>query len=82
MTRTRRALVLHLTANPAPLTIEITPETAGELGPRLVQLVRNGHAQTVTGANGDEFAVNFSHVVTAHVESIPHQNARHYGTAT
>ena len=79
MTPARKALVLHLTANPAPFTIEITPETADELGPRLIQIVRNGHTQNIRGANGDEFAVNFLHVVAAHVESIP-QNARHHGT--
>jgi hypothetical protein len=68
MSRTRTSLVLHLVANPNPVSIELSEETAADLAPRLVQIVRNGHTQTISSADGNEFAVNFSHVVAAHFE--------------
>ncbi|MEU4739891.1 hypothetical protein AB0G02_05415 [Actinosynnema sp. NPDC023658] len=63
----KTALVLHLAANPNPISIRVTPETAADLGPRLVQIVRNGHTQAVETVDGKEFVVNFSHVVAAHL---------------
>ena len=79
MGTSRKALVLHLVGNSSPVLIEVSPETVADLGSRLVHVVRNGHTQTVTGVNGSEFAVNFSHVVTAHFESVG-QNATLYGS--
>jgi hypothetical protein len=79
MSTSRKALVLHLAGNPSPVLIEVTAETAADLGSRLSQVVRNGHTQTLTGVNGTEFAVNFSHVVTAHFEDVE-RNATLYGS--
>ncbi len=62
----KTALVLHLAANPNPISITISADTAEDLGPRLIQVVRNGHTQAVRTADGKEFVVNFSHVVAAH----------------
>lgn len=62
----KTSLVLHLAANPSPIAITITPETAEDLGSRLIQVVRNGHTQAVPTADGKEFVINFSHVVAAH----------------
>ena len=62
------ALVLHLAANPNPISLPVSAETATDLAPRLTQIVRNGHTQTIHGQDGKEFVVNFSHVVIAHFE--------------
>ncbi|MFD1147632.1 hypothetical protein [Saccharothrix hoggarensis] len=64
----KTALVLHLAANPNPISITVSADTAEDLAPRLIQVVRNGHTQAVTTADGKEFVVNFSHVVAAHFE--------------
>ena len=62
----KTALVLHLAANSNPISIMVSPETAEDLGARLIQVVRNGHTQAIQTADGKEFVVNFSHVVAAH----------------
>lgn len=64
----KSALVLHLAANPNPISIKVSEETAADLGSRLIQVVRNGHTQAIPTADGKEFVVNFSHVVAAHFE--------------
>ncbi|CAL9657607.1 hypothetical protein SUDANB95_06833 [Actinosynnema sp. ALI-1.44] len=64
--RKNPSLVLHLAANPNPISIRVTRETADDLGPRLIQVVRNGHTQPIPTADGHDFVVNFSHVVAAH----------------
>jgi hypothetical protein len=64
----KTALVLHLAANSNPISIFVSPETAEDLGTRLIQVVRNGHTQAIRTADGKEFVVNFSHVVAAHFD--------------
>ncbi|XVS64636.1 hypothetical protein ACQPYE_00800 [Actinosynnema sp. CA-299493] len=64
----KSALVLHLAANSNPITIRVSPEVADDLGSRLIQVVRNGHTQSIQTIDGAEFVVNFSHVVAAHFE--------------
>ncbi|MEV0677140.1 hypothetical protein AB0I60_11510 [Actinosynnema sp. NPDC050436] len=64
----KSSLVLHLAANSNPISIRVSPEVADDLGQRLVQVVRNGHTQSITTADGHEFVVNFAHVVAAHFE--------------
>jgi hypothetical protein len=64
----KTALVLHLAANSNPISIKVSEETVADLAPRLIQVVRNGHTQSVQTADGKEFVVNFSHVVAAHFE--------------
>ncbi|MFE2751153.1 hypothetical protein ACFXGA_04025 [Actinosynnema sp. NPDC059335] len=64
----KTSLVLHLAANPSPISIRVSQETADDLGARLIQVVRNGHTQAVPTVDGKEFVVNFSHVVAAHFE--------------
>ncbi|GAB2999264.1 hypothetical protein AB0K14_01855 [Actinosynnema sp. NPDC050801] len=64
----KTTLVLHLAANPNPISVKISQETAEDLGSRLIQVVRNGHTQAITTADGKEFVVNFSHVVAAHFD--------------
>ncbi|MFJ6670335.1 hypothetical protein ACIQMJ_04420 [Actinosynnema sp. NPDC091369] len=62
----KTTLVLHLAANPNPISIRVSQDTADDLGPRLIQVVRNGHTQAIATADGKDFVVNFSHVVAAH----------------
>lgn len=64
----KASLVLHLAANPNPISIRVSQEVVDDLGPRLIQVVRNGHTQSITTADGNEFVVNFGHVVAAHFE--------------
>lgn len=64
----KNSLVLHLAANSNPISIRVDPDVVDDLGPRLVQVVRNGHTQTVRTAEGRDFVVNFAHVVAAHFE--------------
>lgn len=56
--RKNASLVLYLAANPNPISIRVTQETAGDLGPRLIQVIRT--------ADDKDFVVNFSHVLAAH----------------
>jgi hypothetical protein len=70
MSEPKRALVLHL-AGREPLLIAIPPEAADELAASLPELIRNGQVETVTAANGSTVAVNFAHVVAAHVDGVP-----------
>lgn len=79
MREIRKALVLTLAGNPTPMVIEVDEETAVDLGARLVQVIRNGDTQDLVAANGSHFVVNFSHVVTAHVEEVSH-SANLYGS--
>jgi hypothetical protein len=79
MRETRKALVLTLASNPNPMLIEIDNEAEADLAPRLVHMVRNGHTQELRAANGSTFVVDFSHVVTAHVEDVSN-SANLYGS--
>jgi hypothetical protein len=62
----KTTLVLHLAANPNPISLKLSPDTAADLATRLVQVVRNGHTQALSTSDDKEFVVNFSHVVAAH----------------
>lgn len=64
--RKTTTLVLHLAANPNPISFKIADDDAVDLQARLVQVVRNGHTHVMKTVDGKEFVVNFSHVVAAH----------------
>ncbi|MGM1061122.1 hypothetical protein [Saccharothrix sp. Mg75] len=64
--RRTATLVLHLAANPNPISIKVPDDEVADLGSRLVQVVRNGHTHAVRTADGRDFVVNFAHVVAAH----------------
>jgi hypothetical protein len=64
--RRTTTLVLHLAANPNPVSIKLDADEVADLRTRLTQVVRNGHTHAVRTADGGEFIVNFSHVVAAH----------------
>ncbi len=71
MSEPRRALVLHLSGANEPLLIAISPATGEELAPTLPDLIRAGDVVTITAANGTDIAVNFAHVLAAHVDNAP-----------
>ncbi len=64
----KTSLVLHLAANPNPISVKVDQEVVDDLGQRLIQVVRNGHTQAIRTADGKDFVVNFAHVVAAHFE--------------
>lgn len=71
MTEPRRALVLHLTSGTEPLLIVVPGDAVDDLADSLPDRIRGGAVETITGANGTTFAVNFAHVVAAHVDVVP-----------
>ncbi|GAA1331008.1 hypothetical protein [Saccharothrix algeriensis] len=64
----KTSLVLYLAANPNPISVQVDQEVVDDLAPRLVQVVRNGHTQSVRTAEGREFVVDFAHVAAAYFE--------------
>jgi hypothetical protein len=71
MSEQRRALVLHLTSGSDPLLVAIPPQDAAELAARLPDMIRRADVETITAANGSAIAVNFGHVLAAHVDATP-----------
>ena len=78
MSDAKRALVLHLAGASEPAVFAVSEDGARELQPRLAQLLTNGSVHAQTLADGSTMAVNFAHVVTAHVDELP-AHARVYG---
>ena len=71
MTEQRRALVMHLGNGSDPLLVAIPAESATELAGRLPAMIRNGDIESIAAANGSSVAVNFAHVLAAHVNTAP-----------
>lgn len=69
MSEPKRALMLHL-AGREPLLIAVSGEAADELAGSLAALLRKGDVETITAANGSAIAVNFAHVLAAHVDVV------------
>jgi len=75
----KHALVLHMTGSGEPVVFALSDEVARELAPKLSELLSAAKVDTVSLADGASVAVNFAHVVTAHLDELP-PNARVYGT--
>jgi hypothetical protein len=73
----KRALVLHL-AGGEPVVFALSDDGARELTPNLTQLLTDGSVSSVGLADNTVAAVNFAHVVTAHLDELP-PLARVYG---
>jgi hypothetical protein len=71
MSEPKQALVLHLTSGREPLLVAVPAETVDDLAASLPDLIRKGAVETITTANGSTIAVNFAHVVAAHVDRLP-----------
>lgn len=70
MSEPRRALVLHLVGR-EPLLIAVSADKVQELADSLAERLRKGDVDVITAANGSSIAVNFAHVVAAHVDIVP-----------
>jgi hypothetical protein len=75
----KRALVLHLAGGGEPVVFALSEEGTADLTSRLEQLLREGLVHAPALADGSTVAVNFAHVVTAHLDELP-SNARVYGS--
>jgi hypothetical protein len=73
------ALVLHLTGNTEPTVFALSEGAAKSLTGRISKLMSSGAVETLELADSTTVAVNFGHVVTAHVEDLP-PHAKVYGT--
>ncbi len=71
MTEQRKALVMHLGNGSDPLLVAIPAESATELAGRLPAMIRNGDIESIAAADGSSIAVNFAHVLAAHVDTTP-----------
>jgi hypothetical protein len=79
MADSKHALVLHLTGSGESVVFALSDEDARELAPKLPELLSAARVDTVRLADGSDVAVNFAHVVTAHLDELP-PNSRVYGT--
>jgi hypothetical protein len=75
----KRALVLHLSGGGEPLVFALSDEGARDLDSRLTQLLTEGLVHAPELSDGSTVAVNFGHVVTAHLDELP-PLARVYGS--
>jgi hypothetical protein len=75
----KRALVLHLSNGGEPLVFALSEDGVRDLETRLVELLAEGGVHSPTLADGSTVAVNFAHVVTAHLDELP-PLARVYGS--
>jgi hypothetical protein len=79
MADSKRALVLHLSGGGEPLVFALSAEGATDLDTRLTQLLTDGQVFAPALSDGSTVAVNFAHVVTAHLDELP-PLARVYGS--
>ena len=79
MADSKRALVLHLSNGGEPLVFALSEEGATDLEAKLTDLLAEGRVATPQLADGTTVAVNFAHVVTAHLDELP-PLARVYGS--
>jgi hypothetical protein len=71
MSDPKRALVLHLASGNEPLLVSVPHDSVDALVASLPELIRKGQVETIATANGSSIAVNFAHVLAAHVDAIP-----------
>ncbi|HEU5473274.1 MAG TPA: hypothetical protein VFV67_21730 [Actinophytocola sp.] len=81
MAEHNRALVLHVTGATEPLVFALSESGAKKLAPRLGPLLNSGGVDTPELADGSTVAINFGHVVSAHLDDLP-PLGRVYGSVT
>lgn len=79
MADSKRALVLHLSNGGEPLVFALSEDGARDLDTSLTDLLAQGRVHAPVLADGSTVAVNFAHVVTAHLDELP-PLARVYGS--
>jgi len=77
----KRALVLHVAGGGEPLVFALSEKGAKSLMNRLGALLNSGGVDTPELADGSTVAVNFGHVVSAHLDELP-PLGRVYGSIT
>jgi hypothetical protein len=75
----KRALVLHIAGGGEPVVFALSEAGASDLAQRLPQLLKDGEVHAPELADGSVVAVNFAHVVTAHLDELQ-PLARVYGS--
>ncbi|MDQ3578424.1 MAG: hypothetical protein M3443_12680 [Actinomycetota bacterium] len=80
MSESRNALILHLASGGAPLVFALSEASAKSLRTRLPVLMASAGVDSPELADGANVAVNFGHVVSAHLDVAP-SDAHVYGQA-
>jgi hypothetical protein len=62
---------MHLTSGGEPLLVAVPNDAAATLAERLPDMIRRAEVETIATANGASIAVNFAHVLAAHVDTTP-----------
>jgi hypothetical protein len=71
MSEAKRALVLHLASGNEPLLVMVPSESVDTVAASLPDLIRKAQVESIPTANGSTIAINFAHVLAAHVDVIP-----------
>ncbi|WP_436493166.1 hypothetical protein [Actinokineospora sp. HUAS TT18] len=79
MTDTQQALILHLASGGEPVVFALSVKAAKSLRNRLPVLMASGGVDTLELEDTNTVAVNFGHVVSAHLDELP-SHARVYGS--
>ncbi|PPK65938.1 hypothetical protein V5P93_000168 [Actinokineospora auranticolor] len=79
MNETRHALILHLASGGEPLVYALSDRAAKSLAPRLPVLMASAGVDTPELADGTNAAINFGHVASAHLDTLP-AHVRVYGS--
>jgi hypothetical protein len=81
MSDAKRALVLHVAGSGEPLVFALSDRGAKSLASRLGALMNSGGVDSPELADGSTVAINFGHVVSAHLDELP-PLGRVYGSVT
>jgi hypothetical protein len=81
MSDKKQALVLHVVGGGEPLVFALSERGVKSLLPRLATLMNSGGVDSPELADGSKVSVNFSHVVSAHLDDLP-PLGRVYGSVT
>lgn len=81
MSEAKRALVLHVAGVAEPLVFALSEKGAKSLTGRVGPLLNSGAVDSLDLADGSAVAVNFGHVVSAHLDELP-PLGRVYGSVT
>ncbi len=81
MSEHKRALVLHLAGVAEPLVFALSDKGAKSLLGRIGPMLNSGAVDSLELADGSAVAINFGHVVSAHLDDLP-PLGRIYGSVT
>jgi len=67
----KSALVLHVPGGGEPLVYALSEETANDTAARVRDLMAAGSVHSLQLEDGTSAAINFAHVVSAHIDELP-----------